>query len=161
MTLGVGFYADAEAKAPGAWAGTSPGVPQPQTNNRASAAETPYNKAMAVLTRSAAKLVISSQTCPLDGTSIKLVDRVKGRAWIRIGTPSASTTGFYLMSSAESNVVDQAGAFLPLVPAWHFKQGDASIELDTEAGLWIATDTLGTGTIVQVIEGINLESDWS
>jgi hypothetical protein len=128
--MSLGYYENLEISAPQAWDHTEAGQPQAKNGNtQRNALLTPLKKALAVAYRSAPRIVCGMTQLPTDGTSIKIVDRLRGRKFVILdvpysiaisvpynGTVNASTVTIVPANSAGVNVaagtVTAAGAGL-------------------------------------------------
>ena len=91
--MSLGYYEQLEVNAPQAFDHTQPGNPQKQgSNNAQNALLVPLKSAMAVAYRSAPRIVFGATDLPSDGTSIKIVDRLKGRKFVIIDVPQFPAT---------------------------------------------------------------------
>lgn len=91
--MSLGYYENLEIQAPGAWDQTNPSAPQKKSGNTAqNALHAPLKSALAVAYRSVPRIVFGATDLPSDGTSIKIVDRLKGRKFVIIDVPQFPAT---------------------------------------------------------------------
>lgn len=109
--MSLGYYENLEIQAPGAWDHTNSGTPQKQGSNSAqNALHAPLKSAMAVAYRSAPRIIFGATDLPLDGTSIKIVDRLRGRKFVIVDVPQ------FLATSVPYNITVNAST-VTMVPA--------------------------------------------
>lgn len=153
----IGFFETIHGQAPGAWDSTEQTTPPPMDTGQKNANHLPYKHALSVQERSAAKLIISNQDVRADGDAVKLVDRVKGRKWILIKVPTSASVGIWLMQRSEDIIGPTGTGANPLPPGYPLAPTDPPLFLPTEAGIWAATQQIGSGTTVAIIEGLALD----